>query len=528
MRLLPAVLIATATGGIAISYEIVWLRTFGFAMESRADSFGLLLGAYLGGLAIGAYVAGYYCQRLAADKAMGQTGIMTLLGGVLLTANIAAFLVVPAMAACAELCHDVRNMDLAMVAVATTLIGLILPLTAHAALAPDHRAGPGFSFIYAGNIVGSVLGGLVTGFWLFDVFALPQIAFLLAMGGMFVGTLVLAAGRSSPIRLILPVAGMIAAGLLLAHGTPALYADVYGQLHYGGDFRRRGPLPTVIETNSSVVAVSRGGNLYSGGAYEGRFNVSPLPDKDSNRITRAYLPAAFHPNPIDILFVGLGSGSWVQVLAHDPDVETITVVEINPGFMDVVRRQPIVASLPKNPKVKIVVDDGRRYLRATDQRFDLIVQNTIVYWRAHATNLLSAEYFALTKARLRPGGRLYVNTTRSSVVHKTLLSVFPHALRYQNMFIVGNEPIAINRARFEAKLRLWKIDGNPVVPDALQYRNLFEFLINPTWTSVPTWETRTAIARRTRDITTLTDDNMATEFRWTKAYPKSRSKAPEK
>ena len=43
-------------------------------MESRADSFGLLLGAYLGGLAIGAYVAGYYCQRLAADKAMGQTG----------------------------------------------------------------------------------------------------------------------------------------------------------------------------------------------------------------------------------------------------------------------------------------------------------------------------------------------------------------------------------------------------------------------------------------------------------------------
>ena len=88
--------------------------------------------------------------------------------------------------------------------------------------------------------------------------------------------------------------------------------------------------------------------------------------------------------------------------------------------------------------MKIVVDDGRRYLRATDQRFDLIVQNTIVYWRAHATNLLSAEYFALTKARLRPGGRLYVNTTRSSVVHKTLLSVFPHALRYQNMFIVGN------------------------------------------------------------------------------------------
>ncbi len=106
----------------------------------------------------------------------------------------------------------------------------------------------------------------------------------------------------------------------------------------------------MIETNSGVVAVSRGGNLYSGGAYEGRFNVSPLPGKNSNRITRTYLPAAFHPNPKNILFVGLGSGSWVQVLAHDPDVETITVVEINPGFVDVVRRQPIVASLLKTQK----------------------------------------------------------------------------------------------------------------------------------------------------------------------------------
>ena len=78
--------------------------------------------------------------------------------------------------------------------------------------------------------------------------------------------------------------------------------------------------------------------------------MSATAGKDSNRITRAYLPAAFHPNPKDILFVGLGSGSWVQVLAHDPDVETITVVEINPGFMDVVRRQPIVASLLKTQK----------------------------------------------------------------------------------------------------------------------------------------------------------------------------------
>lgn len=276
MRLLPAVLIATATGGIAILYEIVWLRTFSFAMESRADSFGLLLGAYLGGLAIGAYVAGHYCRRLAADKAMGQTGIMTLLGGVLLTANIAAFLVVAgngglcrALSRCPQhgSGHGCRGDD----------ADWMEPVS-------DRPCRPGprsprrtWLFLHLCRQCRRLGPGRPgDGLWLFDVFALPQIAFLLAMGDIFVGTLVLAADRSSPIGLILPVACIIAAGLLFAHGTPALYADVYGQLHYGGDFRRRGPLPTVIETNGGVVAVSRGGNLYSGGAYKGRFNVSPL------------------------------------------------------------------------------------------------------------------------------------------------------------------------------------------------------------------------------------------------------------
>ncbi|MBT3533891.1 MAG: hypothetical protein HN478_08430, partial [Rhodospirillaceae bacterium] len=191
MRLLPAIMVAAFSGYIAISYEIIWLRTFSFAMESKADSFGLLLGAYLGGLAIGAHGAGLICRSIA------KTRVLMLLVGLLLAANTAAFLVVPGMMACAEFCQNERNMDLVLVAVATALLGMALPVTAHAAVAPDKGAGRGISFIYCGNILGSVSGGLITGFWLFDVLNLTQNAFLLTLSGLVATSLIVLTAQLS-------------------------------------------------------------------------------------------------------------------------------------------------------------------------------------------------------------------------------------------------------------------------------------------------------------------------------------------
>ena len=34
--------------------------------------------------------------------------------------------------------------------------------------------------------------------------------------------------------------------------------------------------------------------------------------------------------------IGLSSGSWAQVIANDPDVASLTVVEINPGYLSLI------------------------------------------------------------------------------------------------------------------------------------------------------------------------------------------------
>ena len=53
------------------------------------------------------------------------------------------------------------------------------------------------------------------------------------------------------------------------------------------------------------------------------------------------------------------------------------------------RRTPLVAPAVNHEKVQILIDDGRRYLNRSTRKFDVIVQNTIIYWRAHASTLLS-------------------------------------------------------------------------------------------------------------------------------------------
>src|SRR6185503_10053719 len=97
-----------------------------------------------------------------------------------------------------------------------------------------------------------------------------------------------------------------------------------------------------------------------GGRYDGSVNTSLL--KDRNGVFRAYAIAGLHAHPREVLMIGLSTGSWASVLAENPEVEHLTVVEINPGYTDLVRQFPEVAGVVDHPKVRIEIDDARRWL----------------------------------------------------------------------------------------------------------------------------------------------------------------------
>ena len=217
--------------------------------------------------------------------------------------------------------------------------------------------------------------------------------------------------------------------------------------------------------------------------------------------------------------IGLGSGSWAQVVANHPQVEELTVVEINPGYLKLIPGQPTVATLLRNPKVRIVIDDGRRWLLWNPQtNYDAIVMNTTFHWRNQASNLLSVEFLQIARKHLRPGGVLFYNTTGSEDVMATALAVYPYALRFVNCIAVSDSPLVFDRERWREVLLNYVIDGKRVIDasDPTQLNKLDEIVEipeDPTGRKPNSVENNDQLRKRLKNRKIITDDNMGLEWR---------------
>jgi spermidine synthase len=256
--------------------------------------------------------------------------------------------------------------------------------------------------------------------------------------------------------------------------------------------------------------------VYGSGTYDGRLNVW-LQNDDRNGIVRAYIPGALHPAPREVLVVGLSGGSWTQVVVNIPGVERLTAIEINPGYAEVVNENKDTASLLSNPKLTLVVDDGRRWLlRNPERKFDFILMNTTMHWRGHSTNLLSREFMEIARQHLLPGGIFYFNTTNSYDVQLTAAKTFPHFKRVSNFVAVSDSPFDFDRERWRKMLETMTIDGKPVLDlsSEADQKLLYELRgyndMEPAWSIIDRYEKKKRI---------VTDDNMVTEWIDPLLYP---------
>lgn len=509
MRLRLAVVIAGLSGFVALSYELVWYRLLSVMTRGIASTFGLLLAAYLLGLAVGSRAVAVFCRGAGGDPR--QLRVLALL---VAGANVVGALVGPVLAWSAKF-TDFR-IGLVIVAIAAAFLGSVLPLVSHFGIDADDRAGPRLSYVYLANIIGSATGSLVTGFVLMDRLPMVSIATVLALAGFaLAATLVTMSGMKGrgSLATYAALAGCAALALVL---VPRSYDRLYERLVYKNEYDGTQRFAQVVETKSGVITVAEDGSVYGGGGYDGVVNTR-LENNDKNGILRAYVVGALHPAPRELLMVGLASGSWAQVVANLPGVERMTIIEINPGYIEVVERHPEVQSLLQNPKVTIVFDDGRRWLRRhTDRRFDFIVMNTTLHWRAHSTNILSTEFMEIARQHLQPGGVFYFNTTDSYDVQLTAAVAFPFLLRITNFVAVSDSPFRFDRERWRWLLGTMRIDDQPVLDLAKKpQRDVFDDLMG--FNDI---EGRESIFDRTSKVASvITDDNMVVEWREPLRYP---------
>jgi len=509
--LVPVLLLAGAGGFVSLSYEIFFFRTVTYLSGSSATAFALTLGAFLIGLASGSRQAGVNCT-LTNEHAMRRAV------GALMTASVLGLLFLPLLNQLAWLGAGIAGVAFVLVYLVARYWGSLLSHLAEFGVAADGHAGMRTALLYLANILGASAGSILTGFVLTERLSLTALGSVLVVASCACAA-VLTVSLPLPRPEKLRWAGL-AAGLavLAVVAVPLLSANILEALQWKGA-PQGVPLVRIVENRSGIITVAADGAVYGNGMYDGRFNTDLT--HDTNGIVRPYALSLFHPAPRDVLMIGLSSGSWAQVIANNPNVASLTVVEINPGYLSLIAQEPEVTSLLHNPKVTIVTDDGRRWLRANPGRhFDAIVSNTTWYYRANVTNLLSGEFLGLIKQHLNPGGIFFYNTTDSARVQRTACLAFADGARFLNHMVVSDMPIRRDFVRWLDTLKAYRIDGRPVF-DTSRSADRAELDQLQAWETSLTArndprpiEPCSDILARTAGEQPVTDDNMGSEWRY--------------
>jgi spermidine synthase len=512
----PMLLLAAATGYISLSQEILWFRAISYVTGGKPDVFAYLLGFLLLGVAGGARLA----QRVCETRRMHPLPFIAM---VLSLSGAAYYVSIPLSAWVLTMSSGLGLLTCyAAVTVVALLIGSVFPVACHQAIRSESATGLLLSLVYFANIVGATAGPLLTGFILLDLYAFEHNIFLLSKITLAIAALVWLACRGW--QKACGTIGIAAALAVLFLVHDGLYARILEKLHYQTDFVHKAPYKYLVQNRTGIIAVEAGppDMVYGGAIYDGRFNTDPV--NNANFIRRAYLIAALHPDPKEVLEIGLSSGSWARVVADHAAVEHLTSIEINAGYLDLIGRYSEIASLLDDPKVTLCVDDGRRWLnRHPERKFDFILMNNSFHWRDQATNLLSADFLRICQQHLNPGGVIYFNSTGSEDVVYTAATVFRHVTRYLNFVAAGDTPFAMAPEQRHANLLRFRRDGKLVFdPTIPELRVILDELANSDLEDeAPAYRSRT-------DLFCITDENMACEYRrCRKWFPPARVSGSE-
>ena len=386
------------SGATSFLYEIFWTRLLSHLLGGTIYSFAIMLAAFLGGLALGGGLSGWWAtdrRRAVAGFALAQVATAVLAAGAY-------------SALCALDLGETGLAANALLAVLVILpsalcIGATFPLAVRICARAAPEAGPATARIYTWNTAGAITGSVLAGFY-----------FLPALG--FAGSLHLAVGINLTLAL---------AALVLIAPPPGLRIAIYGCLGIALLALYR-PAPPTRLLDSSVVNDERGGRLlYSSvgrsstvlvkslegslhlrtnGLPEAGVRLEGAPPEGLSQHWLMTLPLLARPQATTALAVGLGGGVLLEDLP--PSIASIDVVELEPEVLAANRLiGPLRHSDPlQDARIKIVTNDARNALALSARRYDIIVSQPSHPWTAGASHLYTDGFVGLVKSRLHQEG----------------------------------------------------------------------------------------------------------------------------
>ncbi|MDA8352561.1 MAG: polyamine aminopropyltransferase [Firmicutes bacterium] len=409
-----------------IIFEILFGALGSYAFGDGVKQYALTIGFFLSGMGLGAYFSEYVRRRLLTAFVLVELGV-ALIGGV----SVLLLFLITAYGG-----PKSGQIFLVLVTLAVgVLTGMELPILIREARRIGEQlnrsAARVLFFDYAGSLIGAVIFLLLLRPWL----GLVRSAFVVGSINALVGLLIAwrFAGdlrRPSAVKgFALGCLALLSFGIFFGDkASHALESQLY-----------RDQVLRVEETAYQRIVVTReegdtrlylNGNLQFSSTDEYRYHESLVH------------PAMSIPEQHKhILVLGGGDGLVVRELLKYPDIDKITLVELDPAVTRMARSDPLLTAINQgaldHPQVNIVHEDAFQYVRDNRNLYDVVIVDLPDPNNESINRMYTVQFYEMLKKRLAPEGALVLQGTSPVfardcywTIYETVKAAGLHTLSY--------------------------------------------------------------------------------------------------
>jgi predicted membrane-bound spermidine synthase len=394
------------SGFALLALEVIWFRFLSMFVIGVSETFALLLGVVLAGIALGGLLASVWLSR--DPQAHRFAAAIALASGMALVISYTAspWMVPYDTRGRVDDALELLRFGIPVMLPVCLLSGVFFTLVGAALREEQPSEAATAGMLTFANTVGAAFGPLVGGFVLLPTLGMERSFFLIALLYGAIALLLLAA-RAAPRGITL---GAAAAFVLVAAFFPfGNMRDIHFlkglDLYMQGarvEATREGVNETIIYLASMMLDKPLHYRMLTNG-YS--MSASMMAGRRYMKLY-VYLPMAIHPEVRSALLISYGIGSTAKALTDSKSIESIDVVDISRDILEmgsIVFPDPTEHPL-NDPRVRVHVEDGRYFLQTTTQHFDLITAEPPPPAYAGVVNLYTREYFRLLYDRLAEGG----------------------------------------------------------------------------------------------------------------------------
>jgi spermidine synthase len=405
------------TGCTTMGMEVVWIRLFTPYIGPLVYSFAAILACYLLATSLGSLW--YRSESRRGSPQNHLAWVMLAFAGL-----IALFAADPRvlLSSVQRICIGIGPFSL--------LIGFLTPMLVDRWSGGDpDRAGRA----YAVNVVGCIIGPLLSGFVLLPIFG-GQLSMLLYSLPWMAMALIPPKGESIRVQARIAALGIVASSCVLFLLTKS-YETIY-------------PVRRVLRDSTATVIATGAGmakTLITNGI---RMTMLTPITKMMAHLTLASLDH----EPRSVLVICFGMGTTYRSVASWGTSETVAeLVPSVPRLFSFYHEDG--DSILASPQSHVVIDDGRRFMERSRESFDAIIIDPPPPVHSAASSLLySEEFYAVAKQRLGRGGIMQQwlpngDKQIQASVAKALAGSFPYVRVYRSIrgwgwhFLASMSPI---------------------------------------------------------------------------------------